>query len=100
MAVPGVMRLGDTLHVEGSMIAPATIGGVGLARTERPRPLSTADANQRRSYPVPQPYQMYWPPGYKTPIPVRVSGSRFAIDVPPQDGGRPRMYEGRAQAGV
>jgi hypothetical protein len=36
---------------------------------------------------------MYWPPGYETPIPVKVAGSRFSIDVPLSDGGRSGLYE-------
>jgi hypothetical protein len=36
---------------------------------------------------------MYWPPGFQTPIPVRVTGNRFSIDVPANDGGKPGMYE-------
>jgi hypothetical protein len=87
------VRLGDTVHVEGTMLAPATIGGVGLARAERPHKITVEDANKRRSYPVPQPYQMYWPPGYKTPIPLKVNGASFAIDLPISDGDRPGMYE-------
>ena len=39
------------------------------------------------------PYQMYWPSGYETPIPVKVAGSRFAIDVPVSHGGKEGMYE-------
>jgi hypothetical protein len=42
---------------------------------------------------VPEPYQLYWPPGYRTPIPLKVEGDRFAIDVPVSDGGKPGMYE-------
>ena len=36
---------------------------------------------------------MYWPSGYQTPIPVKVMGNRFAIDVPVSDHGRGGMYE-------
>jgi uncharacterized protein YkwD len=92
-AVPRSMRVGETLHVQGSVEAPAKFAGVGLARVDAPAPLGVADLNRRRAYPVPAPYQMYWPPGFQTPIPVRVSGGRFAIDVPVTDGGRPGMYE-------
>jgi hypothetical protein len=91
--VPRKMRVGDVLHVEGAVSAPATFAGVGLARVDAPKGLSVSELNRRRSYPVPAPYQMYWPPGYQTPIPVKVSGGRFAIDVPVSDGGRAGMYE-------
>jgi hypothetical protein len=37
---------------------------------------------------------MYWPPGFQTPIPVKVSaGGRFEIDVPVSDAGKAGMYE-------
>ncbi len=92
-SVPGKMRPGDTLHVEGSVASPATFAGVGLARVDAPKPLAVDDLNQRRSYPIPQPFQMYWPPGYETPIPVKVAGNRFTIDVPLSDGGKSGLYE-------
>jgi hypothetical protein len=91
--VPKALPVGATLHVEGAVAAPAAFAGVGLARVDAPRPLSVAELNRRRAYPVPTPYQMYWPPGFQTPIPVRVRAGRFSIDVPVSDGGRPGMYE-------
>jgi uncharacterized protein YkwD len=92
-AVPGKVRVGATLHVEGTIAAPATFAGVGLARIEAPKPIAVDELNRRRSYPVPTPYQMYWPPGFQTPIPVKVTGARFAIDVPVSDGGKAGLYE-------
>jgi uncharacterized protein YkwD len=92
-AVPASMHVGDTLHVEGTITPPATFAGVGLARVDAPRPLTVAELNKRRSYPVPPPYQMYWPPGFQTPIPVQVGGGRFSVNLPVSDGGRPGMYE-------
>jgi uncharacterized protein YkwD len=91
--VPASMRVGETLHVAGAITAPAIFAGVGLARVEAPRPVPVAELNRRRSYPVPAPYQMYWPPGFQTPIPVRVNGNRFAVNLPLSDAGRPGMYE-------
>jgi hypothetical protein len=87
-AVPKQMRSGDTLHLEGTILAPASVGGIGVARVDAPRAISAKDANsaKRRAYPVPTPTTLYWPPGYKTPIPLQVSGSKFAIDVPIADG--------------
>jgi uncharacterized protein YkwD len=90
---PRDARVGDVLHVAGTIAAPATFAGVGLARTDAPRPLAVPDLNQRRSYPVPAPYQMYWPPGFETPIPVRVTGAEFAVDLPLSDRGQPGLYE-------
>jgi hypothetical protein len=43
---------------------------------------------------------MYWPPGFKTPIPVKVTGSHFTIDVPLTDGGKAGMYEVSVWANV
>src|ERR1019366_6683750 len=93
VAVPASMRVGDTLHVEGAITAPATFAGVGLARVEGPKPGSVAELNRRRSYPVPAPYQMFWPPGFQKPIPVQVGGGRFSVNLPLSDGGRSGMYE-------
>jgi uncharacterized protein YkwD len=92
-ALPARVKVGDTLHVEGTIAAPATFAGVGLARTDAPRPVPVSELNKRRSYPVPTPYQMYWPPGFQTPIPVKVSGAQFSIDVPVSDGGKAGLYE-------
>ena len=91
--VPRKLRVGDVLHVEGTIQSPATIGGVGLARVDAQKALSVAEANTRRSYPVPAPYQMYWPAGFKTPIPLKVSGGHFTVDLPVSDGGKSGMYE-------
>jgi len=99
-AVPASMRVGDTLHVEGTITTPATFAGVGLARVDAPRPLTVSELNRRRSYPVPAPYQMYWPPGFQTPIPIQVSGNRFAVNLPLSDGGRAGMYEVSVWASV
>jgi uncharacterized protein YkwD len=92
-AVPPRVHVGDTLHVEGTVAAPATFAGVGLARVDAPKPIPVSELNKRRSYPVPTPYQMYWPPGFQTPIPVKVTGNKFSIDVPVSDGGRSGLYE-------
>ncbi len=91
--VPHSMRVGDVLHVQGAVTPPVTFAGVGLARVDAPKPVAVAELNRRRTYPVPAPYQMYWPPGFQTPIPVRVQGGRFAVDLPVSDGGRAGMYE-------
>jgi hypothetical protein len=91
--VPSKLRVGETLRVQGSIAPPATFAGVGLARVDEPKPLSASELNRRRSYPVPMPYQMYWPPGYQTPIPVKLTGKVFRIDVPVSDARREGMYE-------
>ena len=92
-SIPKEMKVGATLHVAGEIQSPAKFAGVGLARIDAPKPISVAELNTRRSYPIPQPYQMYWPPGFKTPIPIKVTGNAFSIDVPVSDGGKPGLYE-------
>jgi hypothetical protein len=67
--------------------------GVGVARAVTPKPLDASELNRRRSYPVPKPFQMYWKPGFVTPIPVRVDGRRFEIDVRLSDKNQPGLYE-------
>jgi len=93
LPAPRSARAGAMLHVGGTIASPATFAGVGLARVDAPRPLPVSELNRRRSYPVPAPYQMYWPAGFQTPIPVKVDGSKFAIDVPLSDAGKPGLYE-------
>jgi len=91
--LPRVLGVGGPLHVEGTIDAPASFSGVGIARVDAPRPLSVRELNQRRSYLVPAPYQMYWPPGFVGPVPVKVAGNRFQIDLVASDRGKPGMYE-------
>ncbi len=98
--IPKDLKVGAMLHVAGDIHAPAKLAGVGLSRIEAPKSISVAELNTRRSYPIPQPYQMYWPPGYKTPIPIKVSGNSFSIDVPVSDGGKPGLYEVSVWANV
>lgn len=92
-ALPRRAKVGETLHVEATLEAPASAAGIGLARVELPRALSPAEANKRRVYPVPPPYQMYWPKGYKTPIPVTIEGRGMRLEVPLTEGGKPGLYE-------
>lgn len=92
-AIPPQMHVGDSLRVTGTIALPATFAGVGLARVGAPGPIRVAELNRRRSYPVPAPYQMYWPPGFQTPIPVQVNGNHFTVSLPLSDGGRAGMYE-------
>jgi hypothetical protein len=92
-SLPRTLHVGDKLSVTGKSIAPAQITGVGLARVDLPIPLPIAEVNRRRSYPVPAPYQVYWPTGFVTPIPLTVKGDEFAITVPVSDRGKPGLYE-------
>jgi uncharacterized protein YkwD len=91
--LPARAKLGATLKVEGTLSARAKPTGVGVARVAAPRPLPASELNRRRTYPVPKPYQMYWGPGFVTPVPVRIDGGRFAVEVPLSDGDKPGLYE-------
>ncbi len=92
-AVPSHAKIGATVHVEGTLDGGARPVGVGVARAPLPKAIGAKEANTRRSYPVPAPYQMYWGPGFVTPIPVRVTGGHFAIDLPLGDQKQPGLYE-------
>ena len=91
--LPLKVKVGDTIKIAGTVENGAKFGGVGLARLESPKPLGVHDLNQRRHYTQSDNYQMYFPQGFKTPIPVIVSGSSFSIEVPLSDGGKPGLYE-------
>ena len=91
--VPRTAKPGATVHVEGTLAGGARPTGVGVARVPAPRPIPASELNRRRSYPVPKPYQMYWGPGFVTPIVARIDGARIAIDVPLSDRGQPGLYE-------
>lgn len=91
--LPARARVGDTVHVEGTLAGDATFGGVGVARIDAPRPIPVAELNARRSYVQPEPFKMYWPEGFVTPVPVKVHGQAFSIDVPLDDKRRPGLYE-------
>lgn len=91
--LPNKAKLGAKVHVEGTLDGHARPTGVGVARVAAPKPLTPAELNKRRSYPVPKPYQMYWGPGFVTPIQVKIDGAHFSIDVPLDDGHAPGLYE-------
>jgi hypothetical protein len=91
--IPRKAKVGATLHVEGSLQNGARPTGVGLARIPLPKPLTPSELNRRRTYPVPKPYQVYWGPGFVTPIPLSIQGPKFSIDVPLSDKRQPGLYE-------
>ena len=92
-ALPKTAKVGATVHVEAKMKEGVRPTGVGLARLPLPKPLSAAELNKRRTYPVPKPYQMYWGPGFVTPIQAKITGPNLAIDVPLSDQTQPGLYE-------
>lgn len=91
--IPTTVKMGETIHVAGTLANGAKLGGVGLSRLESPKPLPVKELNQRRHYVQADTYQMYFPEGFKTPIPVKLQGDSFSIDLPLSDGGKPGLYE-------
>jgi uncharacterized protein YkwD len=91
--LPKRTKVGTVVRIEGSLAPGARPTGVGVARVVKPGPIAAADLNRRRTYPVPKPFQMYWGPGFVTPVPVRIDGQKFAIDVPLSDRAQPGLYE-------
>jgi len=89
--LPERARPGQKLTVAGSVDKPAEFGGVGLAKIATQKPLSAEHLNTTSTYPVPDPYVVYFPEGFKTPKPVKVSGNHFTIDVSLDKG--PGRYE-------
>ena len=92
-AIPQKAKLGDSVHIAGIANAGAKPTGIGIARVEPPKPIATSELNKRRSYPVPKPYQMYWGPGFVTPMPIKIEGQKFSIDVPLNQKSQPGLYE-------
>jgi hypothetical protein len=91
--LPKTAKVGAKIHVEGTLSNGAQPSGVGVARVVSPKPIPVSDLNRRRSYPVPKPYQMYWGPGFVTPILVQINGPKLAIDIPLSDKAQPGLYE-------
>jgi hypothetical protein len=78
--------------VAGEVRSPASFAGVGLSRSELGKPLSVAKLLRAGGYPIPSTYAMFFPKGFKTPIPVEVTGNRFTVRVPLDDRGRAGLY--------
>lgn len=93
-------RVGDKVHVAGTIAPPAAFAGVGLARIDAPSPKSPSELNAIHSYPVPEPYATYFPRGFVTPIAVQIDGNHFSIDVPLDDGRHSGVYEVSVWANV
>ncbi len=79
------------VHLAATLDPRMTPGGFGIARVDLPKPLPPTELNRRRSYPVPAPYQNFWPQGFKTPVAVQVTGTTMRVDVPLGD--EPGLYE-------
>ncbi len=70
-----------SLRVEGKLREAIRFGGVGVGRIEPPAPLSAKELNATGGYRNPSPDTLYFPPGFKTPKPVKVEGQAFSIDL-------------------
>ena len=91
--LPKTAKVGEVVHVEGTLKSGVRPTGVGVARIPTPKPLAPSELNRRRSYPVPKPYQVYWGPGFVTPIVAKIAGPKIEIDVPLDDKRQPGIYE-------
>jgi uncharacterized protein YkwD len=91
-SLPKTARAGSTLKIQGEVEEPIEFGGVGLSRIEPRRPRSAAELNATSSYPIPQPFVLYFPKGFKTPKEVKLDGREFSIEVP--------LNRGRGRYGV
>ena len=91
--LPTEARVGDTIRVEGEVLAPVEFGGVGIGRVDAAAPIAVAELLGRSTYAIPEPYVLFFPAGFKTPKPVEVDGNHFGIDVKLDDAGRPGRYQ-------
>lgn len=91
--IPKRAKPRESITITGSVHDPVKFAGLGLARTDLPKPLSAANANKKRTYAVPDTFVMYFPRGFKTKKPVEVKGKRFTLEAPLDDAGRPGLYE-------
>jgi uncharacterized protein YkwD len=92
-AVPRHAKAGAVVHVDGTLAAGVVPTGVGLARVDAPKAMPASALNKLRTYQVPKPFQMYWGPGFVSPVPVKIDGQRFGVDVPLSDHDKPGLYE-------
>ncbi|WP_437747713.1 CAP domain-containing protein [Sorangium sp. So ce1504] len=90
--LPRRTTIGERIRVSGEIAAPAKIAGVGISRVEPGKPIKPEKLLKMGGYPIPPPYATFFPKGFKTPIPLQVTGNRFDIQVPLDDRGRPGLY--------
>jgi uncharacterized protein YkwD len=91
--LPQKARIGQKVEIAGEVNEPAEFGGVGIARIDPAKPLSVDELKRRSTYPIPEPYVLYFPEGFKTPKPVTVKGDNFSIEVPLSQAGKPGRYQ-------
>lgn len=91
--LPKTAKLGSKIKVAGEVDAPVKFGGVGIARIAPAEKLTAKHLNTTYTYRIPQPYELYFPAGFKTPKPVTVDGSEFEIELELSDKGRKGRYQ-------
>ncbi|WP_437604131.1 CAP domain-containing protein [Sorangium sp. So ce590] len=90
--LPRRAQIGEVIQVAGEVRAPAKIAGVGISRIEPGKPIPPEKLLRMGGYAIPSPYATFFPKGFKTPIPLQVTGNRFDIQVPLNDRKRPGLY--------
>lgn len=90
--LPPKAKVGSKLRVAGSVGAPAEVAAVGIARVDKPKAMKADALLKTYAYAIPKPYVTYFKKGFKTPIPLTVTGTSFSIEVPLSDQGRPGIY--------
>jgi uncharacterized protein YkwD len=91
--LPRKASVGSKIKVGGTIKSTAQIGGVGIARVDMPKPIKAKVLNKTGAYAIPKPATTYFPKGFKTPIPIQVSGNEFSIEVPLSVEGKPGLYQ-------
>jgi uncharacterized protein YkwD len=94
--LPASAKRSATLEISGEIRQPLRFGGVGIGRIELPGPKTAKELNATSVYRIPQPQTLYFPPGFKTPKPVKVDGQKFAIEV----GLGPKPTAGRYEVSI
>jgi uncharacterized protein YkwD len=90
--LPARARIGQVVRIAGELHEAVTFGGVGLSRIEPRRPIDVTRLNDTIGYPIPPPFQTYFPAGYGTTQVVGLEGRRFSIELPLSDHERPGRY--------
>jgi uncharacterized protein YkwD len=78
--LPKEAKKSVTLHIAGKVREPLRFGGIGIGRIDLPEPKSAKELNATSVYRIPEPETLYFPPGFKTPKPVKVEGQAFELD--------------------
>jgi uncharacterized protein YkwD len=89
--IPRKVSPGANVHIESTFDAGVSGGAVGLVKLPAVEKLTPQVANTRRSYPVPEPEETFWPKGFKTRIPVQLVGQTLRFDLPMKQ--EPGLYE-------